>query len=39
MSQPLSVCYVLADYPVRSQTFVHAEMVALQAAGVRVGVV
>jgi polysaccharide pyruvyl transferase WcaK-like protein/glycosyltransferase involved in cell wall biosynthesis/SAM-dependent methyltransferase len=35
----ISVCYVLAEYPVLSQTFVHAEMVALRAAGVHVGVV
>ena len=35
----ISVCYVLAEYPVLSQTFVHAEMVALRAAGVEVGVV
>jgi len=34
-----SVCYVLAEYPVLSQTFVHAEMIALRAAGVAVGVV
>lgn len=34
-----SVCYVLPEYPVLSQTFVHAELVALAAAGVRVGVV
>ncbi len=34
-----SVCYVLHEYPVRSQTFVHAELVALRAAGVEVGVV
>lgn len=34
-----SVLYVLDTYPVRSQTFVHAELVALRAAGVRVGVV
>jgi glycosyltransferase involved in cell wall biosynthesis len=34
-----SVCYVLAEYPVLSQTFVHAELVALRAAGVQVGVV
>ncbi|MED5374576.1 MAG: polysaccharide pyruvyl transferase family protein [Myxococcota bacterium] len=39
MPKPPAVCYVLADYPVLSQTFVHAEMVALRAAGVRVGVV
>ena len=35
----LSVCYVLAEYPVLSQTFVHAEIVALRAAGVSVCVV
>ena len=34
-----SVCYVLPEYPVLSQTFVHAELVALAAAGVKVGVV
>lgn len=33
-----SVCYVLAEYPVLSQTFVHAEMVALRKLGVHVTV-
>lgn len=33
-----SVCYVLAEYPVLSQTFVHAEMVALRRLGVDVHV-
>ena len=35
----MSVCYVLSSYPVLSQTFVHAELVALRARGVEVGVV
>lgn len=33
------VAYVLAEYPVASQTFVHAEVAALRAAGVQVDVV
>jgi glycosyltransferase involved in cell wall biosynthesis len=35
----MRVCYVLNEYPVASQTFVHAELVALRALGVEVGVV
>lgn len=35
----MRVAYVLAEYPVASQTFVHAEIRALEAMGIEVGVV
>ncbi len=35
----MRIAYVLAEYPVASQTFVHAEIRALEAMGVEIGII